>query len=78
MYYVPFYFVQSPRIPSVGELNAQLEKVLSHFAPRQIWVNPDCGLKTREWDEVVPAVENMVTAARKARHQVRKRALEEG
>jgi len=72
------YDIHSPRIPSVRELNTQLEKVLLHFAPRQIWVNPDCGLKTREWDEVVPAVENMVSAARKTRRRTGKNSLEVG
>ncbi|ASQ91642.1 5-methyltetrahydropteroyltriglutamate--homocysteine S-methyltransferase [Prosthecochloris sp. GSB1] len=72
------YDIHSPRIPSVAELKHQLEKALMHFSPRQIWVNPDCGLKTREWDEVVPAIENMVLAARKTRQLAGGNTLEEG
>ncbi len=70
------YDIHSPRIPSVGELKDQLDKVLMHFRPEQIWVNPDCGLKTREWDEVVPAIENMVLAARKMRLFAGRNSLE--
>ncbi|MFN3296359.1 hypothetical protein, partial [Caldimonas sp.] len=38
-----------------------------HLSPRQLWVNPDCGLKTRQWHEVLPALRNMVAAARELR-----------
>jgi 5-methyltetrahydropteroyltriglutamate--homocysteine methyltransferase len=40
------------------------------LTPEQLWVNPDCGLKTRRWEEVVPALENMVQAARRLRKTV--------
>ena len=59
------YDIHSSRVPTVDELGEQLDLVLRHFTPEQIWINPDCGLKTRKWDEVVPAIENMVIAARK-------------
>jgi 5-methyltetrahydropteroyltriglutamate--homocysteine methyltransferase len=44
-----------------------LGKAKSRLAPDQIWVNPDCGLKTRDWEEVRPALENMVKAAKQLR-----------
>ena len=72
------YDIHSSRIPSVRELDEQLDRVLQHFRPEQIWVNPDCGLKTRDWDEVVPAIENMVIAARKTRQRLGRSSLKEG
>jgi 5-methyltetrahydropteroyltriglutamate--homocysteine methyltransferase len=41
------------------------------LSPSQVWVNPDCGLKTRTWDEVLPALRNMVRAAQLAREELR-------
>jgi 5-methyltetrahydropteroyltriglutamate--homocysteine methyltransferase len=61
------YDIHSPRVPQVAEMVALLEKAKERIAPDQIWVNPDCGLKTRKWDEVRPALVNMVTAAKQAR-----------
>ena len=67
------YDIHSSRIPSSAELGEQLDLVLKYFSPEQIWVNPDCGLKTRGWDEVLPAIENMVNAVNKKRGRVRNR-----
>lgn len=61
------YDIHSPRQPSTDEMGNLLKKAKERLAPEQIWVNPDCGLKTRAWDEVIPALENMVTAAKKNR-----------
>lgn len=61
------YDIHSPRIPSVEEMVNLLEKAVKVLSPDQIWVNPDCGLKTRGWAEVKPALENMVSAAKKMR-----------
>ncbi len=61
------YDIHSPRHPSTHEMNTLLKKAKERLAPEQIWVNPDCGLKTRAWDEVIPALENMVAAAKTAR-----------
>lgn len=58
------YDIHSPRVPSADEMTGLLEKARERIAPEQIWVNPDCGLKTRAWDEVRPALVNMVEAAR--------------
>lgn len=57
------YDIHSPRCPSVKEIARNIRLAQSHLAADQIWVNPDCGLKTRAWDEVLPALENMVAAA---------------
>ena len=57
------YDIHSPRVPSTAEMQARLER-MERVVPRErLWVNPDCGLKTRQWDEVVPALRNMVAAA---------------
>ncbi len=61
------YDIHSPRIPSVDEMVILLEKAAIVLDPAQIWVNPDCGLKTRAWAEVRPALTNMVEAAKSMR-----------
>lgn len=61
------YDIHSPRIPATQEMVSLLEKALQVLRPEQIWVNPDCGLKTRRWEEVKPALEEMVSAARQLR-----------
>ncbi|MDR1177912.1 MAG: hypothetical protein LBK64_03715 [Spirochaetaceae bacterium] len=45
-----------------------LRRALRHIPKDQLWVNPDCGLKTRRWDEAYPALENMVAAAQRVRN----------
>jgi 5-methyltetrahydropteroyltriglutamate--homocysteine methyltransferase len=62
--------IHSPRIPAVGEIVALLERALKVISPHQLWVNPDCGLKTRGWLEVEPALRNLVEAARVVRASV--------
>jgi 5-methyltetrahydropteroyltriglutamate--homocysteine methyltransferase len=57
------YDIHSPRVPSQAEMEALLEKALKVLSPEQIWVNPDCGLKTRGWPEVKEALKGMVAAA---------------
>lgn len=61
------YDIHSPRVPAQGEMEKLLEKALEVLAPEQLWVNPDCGLKTRGWAEVRPALEAMVEAAKSQR-----------
>ena len=63
------YDIHSPRIPSSEEMQDLLTKASGVIPKQQIWVNPDCGLKTRKWEETWPALENMVRAARNLRHQ---------
>jgi 5-methyltetrahydropteroyltriglutamate--homocysteine methyltransferase len=59
--------IHSPRIPSVEEILSNLEKALHRIPARHLWVNPDCGLKTRGWKETVDSLRNMVAAARRLR-----------
>ena len=61
------YDIHSPRVPEIGEITALLDLARRRLTDRQIWINPDCGLKTRGWDEVRPALVNMVAAARQIR-----------
>ena len=61
------YDIHSPRVPTVESIVYLLEKALEVLQPRQLWVNPDCGLKTRKWEEVKPSLENMVSAAQELR-----------
>lgn len=63
------YDIHSPRTPNSNEMAALLEKALGVLEPEQLWVNPDCGLKTRRWEEVTPTLKAMVAAA----HEVRAR-----
>jgi 5-methyltetrahydropteroyltriglutamate--homocysteine methyltransferase len=61
------YDIHSPRVPTVDEMAALLKAAAVRLPSDQLWVNPDCGLKTRKWPEVTTAIENMVAAARVAR-----------
>lgn len=65
------YDIHSPRVPTVEWMEQLLEKALDVLEPRQLWVNPDCGLKTRKWDEVKPSLKNMVDAAKVLRKKVK-------
>jgi len=61
------YDIHSPRVPAVDEMVSLLEKAAVLLPAGNIWVNPDCGLKTRKWPETQAALENMVQAAKAAR-----------
>jgi 5-methyltetrahydropteroyltriglutamate--homocysteine methyltransferase len=61
------YDIHSPRVPTVAEMTSALERALETVEPGQLWVNPDCGLKTRGYTETEAALRNLVAAA----HQVR-------
>ncbi|HDH97514.1 MAG TPA: 5-methyltetrahydropteroyltriglutamate--homocysteine S-methyltransferase, partial [Deltaproteobacteria bacterium] len=63
------YDIHSPRVPSVEEIEALLRKALNVFHAEWLWVNPDCGLKTRGWPEVHAALLNMVVAAKALRRK---------
>lgn len=67
------YEIHSPRVPGVQEMTALLRKATEVFPVENLWVNPDCGLKTRGWPETEAALRHMVEAAQ----EVRKRLLEE-
>ena len=64
------YDIHSPRVPSVEEIEALIRKAMGVFRPEQVWVNPDCGLKTRRWEEVRPALQNMISATRRVRETI--------
>lgn len=61
------YDIHSPRVPSVEEIETLLDKALLVLPATNLWVNPDCGLKTRNWPETRQALENMVQAAKALR-----------
>jgi 5-methyltetrahydropteroyltriglutamate--homocysteine methyltransferase len=61
------YDIHSPRVPSQKEMEELIEKAMAVLKPDQLWINPDCGLKTRGWEEVRPALERMVACARSLR-----------
>jgi 5-methyltetrahydropteroyltriglutamate--homocysteine methyltransferase len=61
------YDIHSPNIPSETHIVDLMKKAAERIPAERLWVNPDCGLKTRQWDEVIPALKNMVAAARSLR-----------
>jgi len=61
------YDIHSPRVPDTGEMVQLLEKACERIPAERLWVNPDCGLKTRSWPETEAALVNMVAAARQLR-----------
>lgn len=64
------YDIHSPRIPSTEEIADRINKMLAVLESNILWVNPDCGLKTRKYTEVKPALSNMVAAAKLLRTQL--------
>ncbi len=64
------YDIHSPVIPTTEQILEQLRTGIANLPLQQIWVNPDCGLKTRHWSEVVPALKNMVEATKKLREGI--------
>lgn len=64
------YDIHSPRIPPVDEIVELLKRAIQVVPVEQLWVNPDCGLKTRGWAEVEPALRHMVDAAQQLRERV--------
>jgi len=68
------YDIHSPRVPPQAEIEVLLRKALTVLNPEQVWVNPDCGLKTREWAQVRPALANMVAAARTLRAELQSKS----
>ncbi|WP_085991457.1 5-methyltetrahydropteroyltriglutamate--homocysteine S-methyltransferase [Oceanobacillus senegalensis] len=63
------YDIHSPRIPSVKEMKENITKALQTISPRQFWINPDCGLKTRNKEETIRALQNMVNATNEIRKE---------
>ncbi|MCJ1283557.1 methionine-synthesizing 5- methyltetrahydropteroyltriglutamate--homocysteine methyltransferase [Xylographa opegraphella] len=58
------YDIHSPRVPSEQEIKDRIEEMLQYLKPDQLWIDPDCGLKTRQWKETKAALINMVNAAK--------------
>ncbi|KAF1960052.1 cobalamin-independent methionine synthase [Byssothecium circinans] len=58
------YDIHSPRVPSEQEIKDRIAEMLVYLKPEQLWVNPDCGLKTRQWKETKAALVNLVNAAK--------------
>ena len=64
------YDIHSPRVPDTDEMVALMRKAVQRIPAERLWVNPDCGLKTRAWPETEAALVNMVAAARQLRSQL--------
>ncbi len=62
--------IHSPRVPSQDEIEKLIEKAKNSVKIENLWINPDCGLKTRGWPEVKNTIEHMVNATKKAREQL--------
>ena len=68
------YDIHSPRVPSEQEIKDRIAEMLQYLKPEQLWIDPDCGLKTRQWSETKAAVTNMVNAAKFFREKYSKAA----
>ena len=64
--------IHSPRVPSLEEFNSKIENILKTYPAEKFWVNPDCGLKTRGWEETRESLTNMVAAAKHFRAKYQK------
>ncbi len=64
------YDIHSPRVPAVEEIKGALHKMLAKIPQRKLWVNPDCGLKTRGETETVSSLKNLVAAAKSVRDEI--------
>lgn len=64
------YDIHSPRVPSTAEIEDELRRMLKKIPKEKLWVNPDCGLKTRGYRETVPSLQHLVEAAKKIRSEI--------
>ncbi|NQW82934.1 MAG: 5-methyltetrahydropteroyltriglutamate--homocysteine S-methyltransferase [Alcaligenaceae bacterium] len=64
------YDIHSPNIPTQEHMVQLMQQAAGRIPSDRLWVNPDCGLKTRQWSEVIPALKNMIAAAKTLRAQV--------
>ena len=64
------YDIHSPNVPTEEQIVELMHKAAEKVSPDRLWVNPDCGLKTRRWEEVQPPLRNMVSAAKRLRAQL--------
>ena len=63
------YDIHTSRIPPEEEIKQRISEMLEYLRPEQLWINPDCGLKTRTWEQVKPAWAHLVDAAKYFREQ---------
>ncbi|MBB6672388.1 5-methyltetrahydropteroyltriglutamate--homocysteine S-methyltransferase [Cohnella nanjingensis] len=68
------YDIHSPRVPDVDEMGSMIDRALRVLDPAQFWINPDCGLKTRKYEETIASLRHMVQATDKAREKYAIRA----
>jgi 5-methyltetrahydropteroyltriglutamate--homocysteine methyltransferase len=68
------YDIHSPNIPTVDHIVQLMQKAAERVPAERLWINPDCGLKTRQWAEVIPALTNMVAAAKTLRRMQQREA----
>ncbi|SIT02244.1 5-methyltetrahydropteroyltriglutamate--homocysteine S-methyltransferase [Neptunomonas antarctica] len=66
------YDIHTPNIPTQAQMVELIEKAAERIPAERLWINPDCGLKTRQWKEVIPALQNMVAAAKTLRQRALK------
>ena len=66
------YDIHSPRVPSQNEIEERISEMLQYLKPEQLWIDPDCGLKTRQWKETKASLTNMVNAAKTFRAKYQK------
>jgi 5-methyltetrahydropteroyltriglutamate--homocysteine methyltransferase len=71
------YDIHSPRVPDVDEQAQRLREAAAVLPLANLWANPDCGLKTRRWQEVVPALRHLVAAARQVRIEVQAQVVQD-
>ena len=71
------YDIHTPNIPDKESILRLMREAMKRIPPDRLWINPDCGLKTRQWSEVIPALENMQQAARRLRKALQGMALGE-
>ena len=64
------YDIHSPQVPDTAQMVNLMRKAVKHIPAERLWVNPDCGLKTRAWPETEAALINMVAAARQLRREL--------
>lgn len=67
------YDIHSPRIPSVEEIKNTIHKILQKVPEQKVWINPDCGLKTRGVEEAKASVENLTKAAQEVREEAKEK-----
>ncbi|HEY9340191.1 MAG TPA: 5-methyltetrahydropteroyltriglutamate--homocysteine S-methyltransferase, partial [Hanamia sp.] len=65
------YDIHSPRVPSKEEMTGLIQKAMKVIPAKQLWINPDCGLKTRAWPETKAALQAMIEAAKELRETVK-------